>query len=144
MPQPLPPIANAAKRLTVQIERAVAAFPRYHKYAVGADLRAEARSVNRCAHRAWRDPANQLQRVEQLSQALDELKLTLQTAMELHAFRSFGEFEDIARNAFDLGRQCGGWLKSLRQKSQNDRVKPSSGQRAQILSSRAASGEAQL
>jgi hypothetical protein len=141
MAHSLPPIAKAARLLTVQIETAVAGFARSHRYAVGADLRSDVRAVHRCAHRAWREPWNQLQRVAQLSEAMDELKLTLQIAKELHAFRSFGEFESIARNASDLGRQCGGWLKRLRQKSQNDRAS-SSGQRAQILSSHAASGEA--
>lgn len=141
MPHPLPPIAKAARQLAVLIERAVAGFPRSHKYAVGADLRADARTVNRAAHRAWREPWNQLVRVGELSEAMDEIKLTLQLAKELQAFRSFRAFEEIARCASDLGRQCGGWLKALRQRSQNDRTQLS-GQRAQILSSRVASAEA--
>lgn len=35
----LPPIAKLAERLQLDIEQAVRGFPRFHKYALGADLR---------------------------------------------------------------------------------------------------------
>lgn len=39
MPFELPPIVKQAERLMLEIEIAVRQFPRYHKYAVGAELR---------------------------------------------------------------------------------------------------------
>lgn len=144
MANELPPIVQAAKRLTVDIEIAVRRFSRYHRYTIGTDLRQQAMAVNRCTHRAWRERSNQLRCVHDLSTALDNLKLSLQLGKELHAFGSFAQFEVIARSASDLGRQCGGWLKRLHQKGQNDRAIPSPDQRAQILSSRPASQGAAL
>lgn len=144
MANELPPIVKMAKRLTVDLETAVRRFARYHKYTIGTDLRQQAMSVTRCAYRAWRFRSAQLRCVQDLSAAIDELKLTVQLGKELHAFASFGQFEVIARQISDLGRQCGGWLKSLHQKSQNDRAVPSPGQCAQILSSRATSIEVRL
>ncbi|HRC61599.1 MAG TPA: four helix bundle protein [Dehalococcoidia bacterium] len=134
----LPPIVKLSTRLLVDLERAVRRFPRYHKYAVGADLRAQAMAVARCAQRAWRDRAHQLERVDQLGIAIDELKLTMQLGKEIEVFQSFGEFEALARVASDLGRQCGGWRKQLHLKSQNGPATPVPAQRAQRLSSRAA------
>jgi len=57
----LPPIVRLAERLLVEIEQAVRRFPsRYHRYAIGAVLRAQAMSVAKLAHRAWRDRQNQV------------------------------------------------------------------------------------
>lgn len=56
----LPPIVKLAERLLVDIEQAVRSFARYHKYAIGADLRREAMKVVRYTHRAWRQRAAQL------------------------------------------------------------------------------------
>lgn len=136
----LPPIVKLASRLLVDIERAVRGFPRYHRYAIGADLREDAREVQRAARRAWRDRPRQLARVNQLAKTIDELKDSLQLGKEVEAFRSFGEFEALARVAAELGRQCGGWRRQLRSKSQNARdICGPPAQRAQILSARTAS-----
>lgn len=116
------------------IEEAVTRFPRRHRYTLGADLRRDAMQVNRCVHRAWRDRAQQLERVRELALAMDDLKFTLQLGKDVNAFGSFREFEMIAQLASDLGRQVGGWLKALRNSGQNDR-QPSAIQRAPILSS---------
>jgi hypothetical protein len=40
-----PPVVKLSESLLVEIERVVRAFPRYHKYTVGAELRADARKV---------------------------------------------------------------------------------------------------
>lgn len=139
----LPPIARAANRVLLDVEKAVVRFPRRHKYQVGADLRTEAMAIARCAYRAWRERSRQLQRVHELAEAIDNLKLTMRIAKQLRAFGSFGEFEALAREVIDLGRQCGGWLKSLHAKGQNEPER-APGQRALILSSRGASMEATL
>ena len=107
----LPPVVKLAERVLVMIEQAVRRFPRYHRYAVGDDLRADARKVVRLAHRAWRDRARSVEWKSRLVFAVDDLKLTLQIAKEVHAYASFAQFEELARVAADLGRQVGGWAK---------------------------------
>lgn len=138
----LPPIASLAERLLLEIEQAVRGFPRYHKYAIGADLRAQAREVVRLCHRAWRERARVVHWLEHLKWAIDELRVSLQLGSQLHAFRSFAVFEQLIRTAEDLGRQAGGWLRQQQPsqgQSPTPRVAPG---RAQTLSTRAASSGA--
>ena len=64
-----------------------------------------------------------------------------QLAKDLHAFRSFAQFEALIRTAEDLGRQVGGWLRA-QQPSHPKGQSPapaSRPERAQTLSTRAAS-----
>lgn len=138
MKNQLPEIAKKSERLLVDIEQVVRGFVRYHKYTIGTDLRAQAMTVVRLCHRTWRDRANQLQWVSDLVWAIDELKLTLQLCSQLHAFKSFKQFESIIRATEDVGRCAGGWKRDLNRKSQNSaNEKPQ--ECAQILSGRAAS-----
>lgn len=139
----LPPIAKAAERLLVEIEQAVRTFPRFHKYALGQDLRGQAMQVARLCNRAWRDRARQLQWTDQLVWAIDEVKLSLQLGQSIRAFRSFNQFEQLIRLAEDLGKQAGGWKRQQQQhpKGQNPARQPAP-ERAQILSTRAASASA--
>jgi len=104
-----PPIIKAAERLLVEIEKAVRQFPRYHRYAVGADLRRQAMTVYTNANRAWIDRPRQIELVGQLVWDIDALKQHLQVAKLLHAFNSFRRFEMLARLAHELGAQAGGW-----------------------------------
>ncbi|UZW62722.1 four helix bundle protein [Lysobacter enzymogenes] len=135
----LPPIAKAAARLLVEIEQAVQRFARRHRHATGADLRAQAMHVARLVNRAWRDRSRQLHWVTELAWAVDELRLTMQLAKEVKAFRSFGQFEALIRQVEDLGRQAGGWKRQqehLKGQSPAPRLAPG---RAQTLSTCAAS-----
>jgi hypothetical protein len=134
MPLEAPPIVKLAERVMVDIENVVRGFSRYHKYTVGTELRDHARQVTRCAHRAWRDHESRACWLNQLVFAVDDLKLTLQLSQRLKAFKSFAQFEALARLVSDLGRQCGGWQKQHR-KGQNRRTDESDG-RAQSLSAR--------
>lgn len=138
MKNQLPEIAKKSERLLVDIEQAVRGFVRYHKYTVGTDLRNQAMSVVRMCHRTWRDRNNQVQWVSELVWAIDELKLTLQLCSQLHAFKSFKQFESIIRATEDVGRCAGGWKRDLNRKSQNP-IENNQQERAQILSGRAAS-----
>ena len=136
----LPPIVRLAERLLVDIEHAVRRFARFHKYTFGSDLRAQAMKVAQLAHRAWRDRMRQAEWLSKLVWAVDDLKLSLQLGSRIHAFASFGQFEQLARVASDLGRQTGGWHKQLHPKGQNGQHRTAD-QRAQILSSPATSAE---
>lgn len=135
----LPAIAKTAARLRAAIETAWVRCARKHKYGIGTDLRDQATAVSRCVLRAWRDRNHQMQRVREVVIAIDDLKITVQLAKDVAAFASFDEFEVIARLVDDVGRQSGGWLKRLHSQSQNAQAALPLEQRAQILSSRAAS-----
>jgi len=128
-----------AQRARAAIEQAFTRMARRHKYSTGVDLRSAAKGVVLVALRAWRDPAGRLDRVRQLCEAVDALKVDLQLGKDVDAFRSFREFEAIVRLVDEVGRQSGGWLKRLLPKGQDARADHPPAQRAPILSSRSAS-----
>jgi hypothetical protein len=109
----LPPIYREAKNLVVLIEQVVRQFSRYHRYTLGTDLRLQAMQLLRLVHKAWRDKSNQSKHLKNLVWAIDDLKLTLQTAKECHALTSFAQFEHLAQQTRSIGKQCGGWLKTV-------------------------------
>lgn len=133
----LPEIARKAESLAVAIENAVRGFAKYNKYAIGTNLRTAVMLVVQVCNRAWRDRSRQMHWVNELVWVIDELKVVIQLAKQLHAFKSFAQFEVIIRAADDLGRCAGGWKRALHDKSQNSAV--SQQERAQILSDRSAS-----
>jgi len=134
-----PPIIKAAERLLVDIEQAVRMFPPYHRYQIGGDLRRKATDVLHTAIRAWNDRAQQQRWVEQVVWAIDDLKQYLQTAKLIHAFKSFRQFEHIARQAAELGAQAGGWRRRLATPpAQNAEGRSAVPQRGQKLSTRTA------
>jgi hypothetical protein len=68
-----------ANRLLLLIEEAVRFFPRYHKYAIGADLRRQAMLICRLVARAFSDGGGGRSRqVEFLVAAVDDLKIQRQ------------------------------------------------------------------
>jgi hypothetical protein len=139
MTHQIPPIVKAAERLCVEIENAVRTFARYHRYAIGADLRAQAMRVYDLANRAWRDRPRQAQWVTDLVWAIDELLHRIQVAKLLRATQSFRQFEHLLRLIEALGRQAGGWRKSLHLNGQNAPGPTAVAQRAKTLSTCAAS-----
>lgn len=116
----------------MDIENAVRGFARYQKYTLGTDLRQAAMLVVKVCNRVWRDRCRQHYWVTELIWAVDELKLSLQLASQLKAFKSFKQFEAIIRLADEVGRCAGGWKRSLREKSQNSAGQLSP-ERAQML-----------
>lgn len=84
-------------------------FPRYHKYTLGSEPRCQAREVCGLIMRA----ADQSGWLQRLVMAVDDLKLAVQLAKELEAFRSFKEFQAIAKLAVAVGKQSVGWHKRL-------------------------------
>jgi hypothetical protein len=137
----LPPLWILAQRVRAAIEEAVKRFQRQHRYASGEDLRRDARTVVRLMRKAWMAgaPNRRRQLAGELSEAIDDLKDSMQLAKDVSAFRSLNEFEAVARLVVNLGRQCGGWLKELHSKGQNGQA-ASPAQRARTLSSHAAPG----
>jgi hypothetical protein len=135
----LPKIVKDAARGRAMIEEACTRMSRQHRYESGKDLRVSARLVVRTALRVWRKPGERLSRLEDLCAAIDWLKLDLQLSKDVHAFRSWKEFEAIVRLVDEVGRQSGGWLKRLTEQGQSARAAKPPAQRAQTLSSRPAS-----
>jgi len=134
----LPPAVRLAETLAAKIEQAVAKFQRAHRYSFGADLRAGAWAVLTTADRAARKPAERAQILARLVDEVDDLKQRLRLGQTLRLFNSFGQFEDLMRDAIKLGQQVGGWHKQNHPKGQDGRS-AAAGQRATTLSTRAAS-----
>ena len=103
------PIWRDAQRLLLITEEAVRRFPRYHKYTLGSELRAQAMHLCRLINRAWRDPRGRSRHVDELVMAIDEYKLQLQLGKELRAFAGFGQVQQLAELSVSLGKQSGGW-----------------------------------
>jgi hypothetical protein len=137
----LPSIIKHAEQLLVEIEKAVRRFARFHKYTYGTKLREQTMELAQLAHRAWRHSDQRGVWLGKLAEAIDDLKLTMQLGSKIHAFVSFAQFESLYRVLAQIGQQCGGWLKQ-HQKGQNAAPLNGAPQRAQILSTRTASAEA--
>ena len=110
------PLWRDASRFLVAVERAVVQFPRYHKYAIGAELRRQARDICRTVARATQcaDVSQRARLLEQLVWLVEDTKMSVQLAKELEAFASFAQFQGLAEQAVTLGRQSGGWWKKAR------------------------------
>ena len=111
------PLWRDANRLLLEIEKAVRHFPRYHKYALGSDLRRQAMGICRLIVRAMDTRPPELQRVAKLALAVDDLKVQIQLSKELKAFRNFQEFQTIAELAVGVGKQSGGWRRKLQRQA---------------------------
>jgi hypothetical protein len=131
----LPQLVKDSERLLKEIEEAVSRWARAHRYMHGATLRTQAMQVAQLAHRAWRIRERREALTDQLIEAVDDLKLSLQLGSQIKAFASFAQFEALARQVNSIGQQCGGWRrKQLAIKGQNAQQRDA-GQRAEALSS---------
>ena len=108
------PLWRDSTRLVVLMEEAVRTFPKYHKYALGTDLRRQAIGVCRLILRAYSARNDRQKQLERLIVAVDDLKLLVQLAKEVKAFKSFNQFQLIAEVSVGVGRQSGAWLIRLR------------------------------
>jgi hypothetical protein len=133
-----PPIIRHASNFRRDLELAVLRFPRRHRYVIGLELRTAAQLVAKLANKAWRRPLQRQYLVSDLDEAVDDMKLSMQLAKDLHAFASFAQFEDLARKLSELGREVGGWRKQFHPKGQNGSARVP-GQRAKTLSTHDAS-----
>ena len=118
------PIYKATYDLCLYLEQIVQHFSRYHKYALGADLRDGARRALKLVVRAnaRRDKTSVLL---QLREELEELKVLLRLGQDVKAFANFKSFEHAITQVVDIARQNEGWLKSQRQgHGQNPRAMP--------------------
>ena len=105
------PIYRKALELAIFLENCVKGFPRYHKYALGADLRNCARELVTLVMRAnsRRDKTAILTELRDTSEGM---KLLIILGKETKAFGSFSQFQTAAALAVEISRQSEGWLKS--------------------------------
>lgn len=124
------PIWNDAMQLAVHLERCVARFPRYHKYALGTELRRAAQqllgAIMRCASARERRTVE----LERLVLIVEQIKTQLALAREIRAFSSFTDFAVAAETAVGLGKQGEGWLRQARRKAGPEAASFSGGARA--------------
>ncbi len=105
------PIYKRSYDLCLHLEQVVAGFPRYHKYAIGADLRAGARRVLRGVVRA-NSASDKAPTLRELRLEIEELKVLSRLACDLKAFASLRAFEHVATMLVEIAKQNEGWLKS--------------------------------
>ncbi|MDF1576900.1 MAG: four helix bundle protein [Desulfobulbales bacterium] len=108
------PIWRDANLLLLELEQAVRGFARYHKYTIGSDLRSTALRLCQTIHRAHSRKESRVKLVQQTAELVDDLKMQIQLARELKAFKNFAEFQRAAELAVGLGKQSGGWLRQTR------------------------------
>jgi hypothetical protein len=83
-------------------------FPKYHKYALGTDLRRQAMRVCRLIMRAYHEKQERAYQVKQLIISIDDLKLLIQLGKELKAFSSFAIFPfvlSLSKDEWKNGKQ---------------------------------------
>jgi hypothetical protein len=142
MKSDLPKVVKDAQRARACIYESVSRMPRRHKYGVGQQLDASAEAVVMAINDFWREaePVRKLEFAREMCRQIDRLMFRLQLANEVHAFRSFAEFESVARIVAEVGSQSGGLRKGLERKSQNAAAATAPPmQRALTLSARNAS-----
>ncbi len=110
------PLWRDAMRFLVEVEQVVRAFPRYHKYTLGHELRTQAMTVCKLVARAAQsdEQRQRLQLLDTLVWQIDDLKMSIQLAKEVEAFASFAQFQRMAEQSVGLGKQGGGWRKQAR------------------------------
>ena len=116
------PIYKAAYDFCLWCEQVVQGFSRYHKYALGADLRDGARRVLKLIVRAnaRRDKRPVLLEVRE---EVEQLKVLLRLGHDVKAFPNFNSFEHAITTVTSIAKQNEGWLKSQGQ-GQNRRAMP--------------------
>ena len=109
-------LCRDSKRFLVEVGTAVRAFPRYHQYTHGSDLRRQAMNVCRLVARAAQSRAGpeRARLLERLAWQVEDTKMSLRLGKELEVFASFAQFQRLAEQAVAMGRQSGGCWKRAR------------------------------
>jgi hypothetical protein len=124
------PIYKKAMELAVYMESIVKHFPRFHRYAIGAELRKTSRDLTNLVIQA-NFAGNKVAALTALRNKSEEMKLILVIAKEVKAFKSFNQFQQSAVLAADISRQSQGWLNSKRGKRPESPPARRRGERAQ-------------
>jgi len=105
------PIYKAAADLVVRLDASVRRLSRYHKYAIGAEMRRAALDVALLVARA-----NERRRREEtltvLCARIEGLKVLVNLGKEVRAFESFEGFMYVMEQVVNLARQAEGWRRA--------------------------------
>lgn len=105
------PIFKSAVDLVVYIEMIVKNFEKYHKYTIGVDLRTHSKEMLFLINKA-NIGTNRLEKLTELRDTCEELKMLIRVTKELKAYKSFKQFEHSSRLTVDVCRQAQSWLKA--------------------------------
>jgi hypothetical protein len=119
------PIYKKAYDLCLYLEQVVQGFSRYHKYAIGSDLQDTSRQVLKLIVRA-NARADKREVLLRIREEVEQLKMLLRLAMDVHAFAKLNSYEHAATMTVEIAKQNEGWLKSQHQsRGQNRKAMPS-------------------
>jgi hypothetical protein len=128
------PIYKAAYDLCLWLEQVVRGFSRYHKYAIGSDLREGSRRILRLVVRA-NARIDKAPVLLEIREEVEELKAMLRLCNDAKGFNGIAAFEHGARLVVDVARQNEGWLKSAQARQSADRQEANDVGRGQNRSS---------
>ena len=103
------PIYKSSMDFCVYVETIVKSFDKYHKYTIGNDLREYSKQMLFLIHRANMSEEKK-DKLELLRDKCEDVKMLLQLAKELKAFKSFAQFEHSSKLAVAICKQAQAWL----------------------------------
>jgi len=110
------PIFRDAYDLAVHMEKIVRNFSRYHKYALGADLRNKSREILEKIVKA-NNAGNRESHLLALREELEALKVTARLCHDSGGFSGTRSYLYVAERITIIARQHEGWIKKTRGKS---------------------------
>ncbi len=141
MKQPNVSCLVLSRRLMREVQIVADRIPHKHKYSYGTELRSLTMKVWTLLNLAWQSKTQRAVYLEQASNAMDELKQSLQLGVDIKAY-SVKKYSELWRLAEDLGNQIGGWKKNYPIGQNPVQQLIALLERASILSTPAASSEA--
>jgi hypothetical protein len=106
------PIYKKAMDVAFYFEKIVIHFSRYNKYTLGSELRTLSKDVVKLIIRA-NSSKEKLPLLHELRERLEELKIVIRIAKEVHAFKNFKSFRHAIEGIVSVSKQNEGWIKSL-------------------------------
>lgn len=103
------PIYKSALNLAIYMEQIVRGFEKYHKYTMGVELREKSKTLLFAINRANLSE-DKVQKLTQLRDACEDMKMLIQLSKELKAFKNFKQFEHSSLLAVTVCKQAQAWL----------------------------------
>ena len=103
------PIYKSAMNFCVYVETIVKSFDKYNKYTIGGDLRESSKQLLFLIHRANMKEEKEKELLN-LRDKCEDVKMLVQLAKELQAFKSFKQFEQSSKLLVEICKQSQAWL----------------------------------
>ncbi len=124
------PIFRTAFDLAVHIEKIVHNFSRYHKYALGSELRNRSRAVLEQIIRANSAREERKALLLALREELEQFKVLVRLCHESGGFSSTRSYLYVSEQIVAIAKQNEGWLRSSGRKPRQRQPRRSSGETA--------------